>query len=49
MVKVNIEVQLVLELVIVVIEKNGGVVIIVFYDLRSLDIVCKFVLFFFCG
>ncbi|XP_025060282.1 39S ribosomal protein L15, mitochondrial [Alligator sinensis] len=47
--KVNIEVQMAPELVVAVIEKNGGIITTAFYDQRSLDIVCKPVPFFLRG
>ncbi|XP_059580077.1 large ribosomal subunit protein uL15m isoform X2 [Alligator mississippiensis] len=47
--KVNIEVQMASELVVAVIEKNGGIITTAFYDQRSLDIVCKPVPFFLRG
>ncbi|XP_038016294.1 39S ribosomal protein L15, mitochondrial isoform X1 [Motacilla alba alba] len=47
--KVNIEVQRASELAIAAIEKNGGVVTTSFYDPRSLEILCKPVVFFLRG
>ncbi|NXI34813.1 RM15 protein, partial [Galbula dea] len=47
--KVNIEVQRASELAIAAIEKNGGVVTTSFYDRRSLEILCKPVVFFLRG
>ncbi|XP_009955005.1 PREDICTED: 39S ribosomal protein L15, mitochondrial, partial [Leptosomus discolor] len=47
--KVNIEVQRASELAIAAIEKNGGVVTTSFYDPRTLEILCKPVVFFLRG
>ncbi|NWX89659.1 RM15 protein, partial [Nothoprocta ornata] len=47
--KINIEVQRASELAIAAIEKNGGVVTTSFYDPRSLEILCKPVVFFLRG
>ncbi|XP_060537959.1 large ribosomal subunit protein uL15m [Pantherophis guttatus] len=44
--KINIEVQWVSELAIAAVEKNGGVITTAFYDPRSLEVLCKPVLFF---
>lgn len=47
--KDNIEVQLASELAIAAIRKNGGIVTMVFYDPRSLEILCKPIPFFLRG
>ncbi|CAM9640143.1 large ribosomal subunit protein uL15m [Lampetra fluviatilis] len=47
--RVNIEVQTASELAIAAIEKNGGVITTSFYDPRSLEILCRPVLFFMRG
>uniref|UniRef100_A0A673T5X3 Large ribosomal subunit protein uL15m n=1 Tax=Suricata suricatta TaxID=37032 RepID=A0A673T5X3_SURSU len=47
-VKVNIKVQLASELATAAFERNRGVVTTTFYDLRSLEILCKPITFFLC-